>query len=45
NIDLMIRKTFEQLNGISKDELIEKRYEKYMKIGQVSFSNASIGIK
>ena len=23
NIDLMIRKTFEQLNGISKDELIE----------------------
>ena len=28
NIDLMIRKTFEQLNGISKDELIEKRYEK-----------------
>ena len=45
NIDLIIRKTFEQLNGISKDELIEKRYEKYMKIGQVSFSNASIGIK
>ena len=45
NIDLMIRKTFEQLNGISKDELLEKRYEKYMKIGQVSFSNASIWIK
>ena len=45
NIDLMLRKTFEQLNGISKDELIEKRYEKYMKIGQVSFSNASIWIK
>lgn len=45
NIDLMLRKTFEQLNGISKDELIEKRYEKYMKIGQVSFSNASISIK
>ena len=30
NIDLMIRKTFEQLNGISKDELLEKRYEKYI---------------
>lgn len=45
NIDLMIRKTFEQLSGISKAELIEKRYEKYMKIGQVSFSNASIWIK
>ncbi len=24
NIDLMLGKTFEQLNGISKDELIEK---------------------
>ena len=24
-LDLMLRKTFEQLNGISKDELIEKR--------------------
>ena len=45
NIDLMIRKTFEQLNGISKDELLENVMKKYMKIGQVSFSNASIWIK
>lgn len=45
NIDLMLKKTFQQLKGVSKDELIENRYEKYMKIGQVSFSNASIWVK
>ncbi len=45
NINVVLQKTFEQLSGISKDELIEKRYEKYMKIGQVSFSNASIWVK
>ncbi|CAM4208138.1 acetyl-CoA carboxylase subunit alpha [Bacillus manliponensis] len=41
----VLQKTFDQLKGISKEELLEKRYEKYMKIGQVSFLNASIWIK
>ncbi len=44
NIDLMIRKTFEQLNGISKDELIEKRYEKiYEKLGKFRFQTLPFG--
>lgn len=44
-MDLVLQKTFDQFKGISKEDLLEKRYEKYMKIGQVSFLNASIWIK
>ncbi|WP_369902311.1 acetyl-CoA carboxylase carboxyl transferase subunit alpha [Bacillus manliponensis] len=44
-MDFVLQKTLDQLKGISKEELLEKRYEKYMKIGQVSFLNASIWIK
>lgn len=40
-----LQKTFQQLEGVSKEQLVENRYEKFMKIGQVSFSNASIGVK
>ncbi|WP_020062417.1 acetyl-CoA carboxylase carboxyl transferase subunit alpha [Bacillus sp. 123MFChir2] len=44
-ISRTLQKTFQQLEGISKEQLVENRYEKFMKIGQVSFSNASIGVK
>lgn len=44
-INLILQKTFEQLKGVSNEQLVENRYKKYMKIGQVSFSNASIGVK
>ncbi|SFJ26085.1 MULTISPECIES: acetyl-CoA carboxylase carboxyl transferase subunit alpha [unclassified Bacillus (in: firmicutes)] len=44
-INRTLQKTFQQLEGVSKEQLIENRYKKYMKIGQVSFSNASIGVK
>lgn len=44
-INRTLQKTFQQLEDVSKEQLIENRYKKYMKIGQVSFSNASIGVK
>ncbi|CAG9611437.1 Acetyl-coenzyme A carboxylase carboxyl transferase subunit alpha [Bacillus rhizoplanae] len=44
-INRTLQKTFQQFEGVSKEELVENRYTKYMKIGQVSFSNASIGVK
>ncbi|PEA56830.1 acetyl-CoA carboxylase carboxyl transferase subunit alpha [Bacillus pseudomycoides] len=44
-INRTLQKTFQQLEDVSKEQLVENRYEKFMKIGQVSFSNASIGVK
>ncbi|MFX3658793.1 MAG: acetyl-CoA carboxylase carboxyl transferase subunit alpha [Ectobacillus sp.] len=43
-IDVVLARSLSQLTSMTKEQLVEQRYEKYMKIGQISFSNDSISV-
>jgi len=42
-MDEVLRQSLEKLRQMTEEELLEQRYEKYMKMGQVSFAEESIG--
>jgi acetyl-CoA carboxylase carboxyl transferase subunit alpha len=41
-IDKVLIQSLEQLERMTKEELVEQRYKKYMQIGQISFLNESV---
>ncbi|MCM3442799.1 acetyl-CoA carboxylase carboxyl transferase subunit alpha [Metabacillus halosaccharovorans] len=45
NIEEVLAKSLKQLSTMSDEELIQHRYEKYKRIGQVSFANDLLGVK
>ncbi|MEC2071723.1 acetyl-CoA carboxylase carboxyl transferase subunit alpha [Alkalihalophilus marmarensis] len=44
-MDQMLRESLEDLEKLSKDELVNTRYQKYKKIGQFTFVNDTIGVE
>lgn len=44
-IDKVIKQSLENLLKMNKEELIQHRYEKFKRIGQVSFANELLGVK
>ncbi|PLT31175.1 acetyl-CoA carboxylase carboxyl transferase subunit alpha [Peribacillus deserti] len=44
-IEEELRKAFEGLQDLSSDELVERRYQKFKKIGEYSFSHQYTGVK
>ena len=42
-MDKVLGQSLEKLKQMTEEELLEQRYEKYMKMGQVSFAEESIG--
>ncbi len=42
-MDEVLGQSLEKLKQMTEEELLEQRYEKYMKMGQVSFAEESIG--
>ncbi|WP_347549320.1 acetyl-CoA carboxylase carboxyl transferase subunit alpha [Pseudalkalibacillus hwajinpoensis] len=45
SIKSVLNKSLEELTQLSKDELVEQRYEKYRNIGQYTFVTDAIGLK
>ncbi|WP_078555469.1 acetyl-CoA carboxylase carboxyl transferase subunit alpha [Bacillus alkalicellulosilyticus] len=44
-IDLVLEQSLQELSLYSKDQLVEKRYEKYKNIGKYSFVNDAISVE